>query len=48
MRRAGIGIIYILLFFQGNALTDQVRYRVEKRYLAFFTLLGVDNGIYSY
>lgn len=40
MRRAHILIISISLIFAGNALADQERCRVERRYLAFFTPWG--------
>lgn len=42
MRRACILIISILLVFSGNALADQERCRIERRYLAFFTPWGND------
>lgn len=40
MLRACISIISILLIFAGNALADQERCRIERRYLAFFTPWG--------
>lgn len=42
MRRVRILIISILLIFVGNALADQERCRIERRYLAFFTPWGKD------
>lgn len=42
MRRVCILIISILLAFAGNALADQERCRIERRYLAFFTPWGND------